>query len=88
MSGWFKVGLPDFEPWRLEASKGGMKVGRVKDPLYKDSYLGITPPTFTPPLEPFEESPHKALANARKPSQTKPLIASPKHPHPAEPQYI
>ena len=31
-----------------------MKVGRVKDPLYKDSYLGITPPTFTPPLEPFE----------------------------------
>ena len=38
----------------LEASIGGMKVGRVKDPLYKDSYLGITPPTFTPPLEPFE----------------------------------
>ena len=38
----------------LEASKGGMKVGRVKDPLYKDSYLGITPPTFTPPLEPFD----------------------------------
>ena len=31
-----------------------MKVGRVKDPLYKDSYLGITPPTFTPPLEPFD----------------------------------
>ena len=38
----------------LEASQGGMKVGRVKDPLYKDSYLGIIPPTFTPPLEPFE----------------------------------
>ena len=30
-----------------------MKVGRVKDPLYEDSYVGITPPTFTPPLEPF-----------------------------------
>ena len=24
-----------------EASKGGMKVGRIKDLLYKDSYLGI-----------------------------------------------
>ena len=31
-----------------------MKAGRVKDPLYKDSYLGITQTTFTPPLEPFE----------------------------------
>ena len=34
-----------------EASKGGMKVGRIKDPLYKDSYFGITPPTFIPPFE-------------------------------------
>ena len=25
-----------------ETSKGGMKVGRMKDPLYKDSYLGIS----------------------------------------------
>ena len=39
-----KVGL-------LEASKGGTKVGRMKDPLYKDSYLGITPPTFILPFE-------------------------------------
>ena len=37
----------------LEASKGGMKVGRPKDPINKD-YLGITPPTFIPPLEPFD----------------------------------
>ena len=35
----------------LEASKGGMKVGRIKDPLYKDSYFGTTPPTFIPPFE-------------------------------------
>ena len=35
----------------LEASKGGTKVGRMKDPLYKDSYLGITPPTFILPVE-------------------------------------
>ena len=28
-----------------------MKVGRIKDPLYKDSYFGITPPTFIPPFE-------------------------------------
>ena len=35
----------------LEASKGGFKVGRIKDPLYQDSYLGITPPTFIPPFE-------------------------------------
>ena len=35
----------------LEASKGGMKGGRIKDPLYKDSYFGTTPPTFTPPFE-------------------------------------
>ena len=28
---------------RMEASKGGTKVGRMKDPLYKDSYLGINP---------------------------------------------
>ena len=25
-----------------EASKGGMKAGRIKDPLYKDYYLGIS----------------------------------------------
>ena len=35
----------------LEASKRGMKVGRIKDPLYKDSYFGITPPAFIPPFE-------------------------------------
>ena len=35
----------------LEASKGGMKVGRIKDPLYKDSYFGITPPTFIPAFQ-------------------------------------
>ena len=35
----------------LEASKGGMKVRRIKDPLYKDSYFGIIPPTFIPPFE-------------------------------------
>ena len=34
-----------------EASKDGMKVGRIKDPLYKDLYSGITPPTFIPPSE-------------------------------------
>ena len=28
-----------------------MKVGRIKDPLYKDSYFGITPPTFILPFE-------------------------------------
>ena len=28
-----------------------MKVGRIKDPLYKDTYFGITPPTFIPPFE-------------------------------------
>ena len=28
-----------------------MKVGRIKDPIYKDSYFGITPPTFIPPFE-------------------------------------
>ena len=38
-------------PNPLEASKGGTKVGRMKDPLYKDSYLGITPPTFILPFE-------------------------------------
>ena len=25
-----------------EASKGGMEVGRIKDPLEKDSYLGVS----------------------------------------------
>ena len=35
----------------LEASKGGMNVGRIKDPLYKDSYFGTTPPIFIPPFE-------------------------------------
>ena len=40
------------KPWGfLEASKGGMKVGRIKDPLDKASYFGITPPTFIPPCE-------------------------------------
>ena len=41
----------------LEASKGGMKVGVIQDPLYKDSYCGITPPAFIPPLEPFDQWP-------------------------------
>ena len=36
---------------QLEASKGGRKVGRIKGPLYKDAYLGITPPTFILPFE-------------------------------------
>ena len=36
-----------------------MKVGRIKDPLYKDSYLGITPPTFILPFE----APDKATSN-------------------------
>ena len=39
-----------------EASKGGMKVGRIKDPFCKDSYFGITPPTFIPPFEAPEGS--------------------------------
>ena len=34
------------------ASEGVMKVGKVKDPLYKDSRFGIASPTFIPPLEP------------------------------------
>ena len=28
-----------------------MKVGRIKDPLYKDSYFGITSPAFILPFE-------------------------------------
>ena len=29
--------------WKdTEASKGGMKVGRIKDPLYRDYYLGTS----------------------------------------------
>ena len=33
-----------------------MKVGRVKDPLYKDSYLGISHlPTSIPPFEASDE---------------------------------
>ena len=40
----------------METSKGGTKVGRMKDPLYKDSYLGITPPTFILPFEAPESS--------------------------------
>ena len=40
------------KPWGfLEASKGGIMVGRIKDPLDKASYFGITPPTFIPPSE-------------------------------------
>ena len=34
-----------------------MKVGRIKDPLDKASYFGITPPTFIPPFEAPEGSP-------------------------------
>ena len=37
----------------LEASKGGMKAGRIKDPLYTAKGT-LTPPTFTPLLEPFD----------------------------------
>ena len=33
-----------------------MKVGGIKGPVYTDSYIGITPPTFIPPLEPFDKS--------------------------------
>ena len=29
----------------------GMKVGGIKDPLHRDSYFGITTPTFIPPVE-------------------------------------
>ena len=32
------------------ASKGGLKVGRIKDPLDKDYNLDI-PPAFIPPFE-------------------------------------
>ena len=32
---------PKHSSTSLEASKGGMKVGRIKDPLYKDSILGL-----------------------------------------------
>ena len=46
-----KVKLLNYSRVILEASKGGTKVGRMKDPLYKDSYLGITPPTFILPFE-------------------------------------
>ena len=38
----------------LGASKGGMKVGRIKDSFDEDSYFGITPSTFIPPSEPFD----------------------------------
>ena len=31
-----------------------MKLGRLEGPLYNDSSLGITPPTFIPLVEPFE----------------------------------
>ena len=47
------------------ASKAGMKVGRIKDPVYKDSDFRSTPllkpiqtpPTFVPALDPFENQP-------------------------------
>ena len=46
------LGCRCMEPGTLSgASEGGMKVGRIKAPLYKESYLGITPPTFIPPFE-------------------------------------
>ena len=28
-----------------------MKAGRISDPLSKDSYFGINPPTLIPPFE-------------------------------------
>ena len=31
-------------------------LGRMKDPLYKEIYFGITPPAFIPPLEPCDTS--------------------------------
>ena len=35
--------------------KRWMKLGRFKDPVYKDSYLSLScRPFFTPALEPFE----------------------------------
>ena len=43
----------------LEASKGGTKVGRMKDPLYKDSYLGINPPSFILPFEAPDPTAHR-----------------------------
>ena len=38
-----------------------MKVGRIKDPLYKDFYLGITPPTFILPFEAPDQVEHEEL---------------------------
>ena len=45
--------LAVFQFYYLEASKGGMKVGRIKDPSDQDSFFGNSPPTFLPPLEPL-----------------------------------
>ena len=36
-----KIGSDTPRPLLLEASKGGTKVSRMKDPLYKDSYLRL-----------------------------------------------
>ena len=33
----------------------------MKDPLYKDSYLGITPPTFILPFEAPEDTPFSCV---------------------------
>ena len=57
--------LPGLKSLNLEASKGGMKVGRIKDPLYKDSYFGIRPPTFIPPFEAPDEYSGRAFGSQR-----------------------
>ena len=51
-----------------------MKVGRIKDPLYKDSYFGITPPTFIPPFEAPELSVCRLISGIREGS----FLPSPK----------
>ena len=43
--------LSNSEARLLEASKGGVKVGRIKDPSSQDCYFGITPSSFMPHFE-------------------------------------
>ena len=57
-------------PEMLEASKCGMKVGRIKDPLYKDSYFGITPPTFIPPFEAPENGSGQMIPDTNVPPES------------------
>ena len=60
----------------LEASKGGMKAGRIKDPLYKVPYFGITPPTFIPPFKAPETLNQESLEKRRGQGKLKPLCAA------------